>query len=168
MEIARSRTTKVPHTGSRSIATPATDVGPAVGGAPRIPSSTPSTIRQKARATIAINTSSRTYRSITGDASLWGGGRRSSGMSRAQAVERALCRLPFGSLRRDLQHLLPGLFRAVEILLAEGAHEAEIQPGLGVFRVRLDRSLELLERAIGLVRVVVRHRQLGAHPDVVR
>ena len=73
-------------------------------------------------------------------------------MRRLQAVERALGRLPFGAVGRELDHLLPGLRRAVEILLAERLHDADVQQRLGVLRIELQRLVELLERLVRLVR----------------
>jgi hypothetical protein len=74
-------------------------------------------------------------------------------MGRPQAIDCALRRLAFGSIRRDLEHLLPRLFSAGQFLLPERPDEAKVQPRLRVFRIDLRRTLQLLRRAIGLVRV---------------
>ena len=63
---------------------------------------------------------------------------------RLQAVERALRGLPFRAVGRELDHLLPGLGRAVEILLAERLHDADVQQRLRVLGIELERAVELL------------------------
>src|SRR3982751_7010202 len=65
----------------------------------------------------------------------------------AHAVERLLCRLRFFGVRSDLQDLLPGRGGALEILFAEGAHDALVQQRLRVRGVHAERVLELRERA---------------------
>ena len=59
------------------------------------------------------------------------------GMRRLQAVERPLRRLSFRAVGRDLQHLLPRLCRAVEILLAERLDDADVEQRLRVLRIEL-------------------------------
>ena len=86
-------------------------------------------------------------------------GRGSSRMRGPQALERALGGLPFGAFGRNLDHLLPRLLGTVQILLAEGAHDADVQQRLRVLRVDLQRLVELLQRPVRLVRVVVRYRR---------
>src|SRR5580700_10952350 len=84
------------------------------------------------------------------------------------AIERTLGGLPFGAVRRQLDHLLPGLDRAVQILLAEGSDDADVQQGLDVIGIELERMLELLERLVRLVGVVVTDAEVRADIDVAR
>src|SRR5438094_4759762 len=74
----------------------------------------------------------------------------------------------FLRIRRDRDDLVPHLDRAVEILLAHGAYDADVEQRLDVLRVDLQRLLELRERAIGLVRVVIRDAEVGADVDILR
>ena len=85
-----------------------------------------------------------------------------------QAVERLPGALSLGRVRRVIDDTLPGLRGAVEIVLAERPHDAEIEQGLGVARIDGERAIELLERAIRLVHVVVADAEVGARADVSR
>jgi hypothetical protein len=89
-------------------------------------------------------------------------------VSRLQAVERALGRLTFGTVGREGDDLLPGLRGALEILLAECPDDTEVQQRLRVLRIDFQRLLELRERLVGLIRVVVTDAQIGADIDVIR
>ena len=55
-----------------------------------------------------------------------------------------------------------------QVLLAEGADDADVQQRLGVLRIDRQRLLELRDRAVGLVRVVVRHAEVGRDVRVAR
>ena len=79
-----------------------------------------------------------------------------------EAVERLPGLPAFQALRRDLDEPLPDLGGALEILLAECAHDAQVQQRLRVLRIDLQRVLELLDRQIWLVVVVVAHAEIGA------
>src|SRR5438445_3413575 len=89
-------------------------------------------------------------------------------MGRTQTVERTLGGMPFMTVGRDRYHLLPRLLGAFQIVLAESLHNAEIQNRLDVLRVELQRSLELGQRLVRLVRVIVRHTEVRAGVDVLR
>ena len=93
--------------------------------------------------------------------------RRRAGMSGLQALERTLGRLSFGTVGCDLRDLLPRLGRALEIPLAVRLDDAEVQQRLGVLRIELQRVLELRQRFVRLVRVVVADAEVGADVDVV-
>ena len=69
----------------------------------------------------------------------------------AQRTPSSACRAARASWRagRDLEHLLPRLGGALEILLAERAHDADVQQRLGVRRIDRERSVELRERPSG-------------------
>ena len=112
------------------------------------PSTIPSTSRQNARATMTT----RTMNSSEPQQHQAPGFLAAAGVRRLQAVERALRRLPFGAVRRDRHHLLPRRVGAVEILLAERLHDADVQQRLGVLRIELERLVELRERLVRLVR----------------
>jgi len=66
--------------------------------------------------------------------------------------------------RRELVGYAYELFPA----LAERPHHSEIQQRLRMFRVDFQRLLELLERPIGLVRVVVAHPEVCADVHIFR
>ncbi len=89
-------------------------------------------------------------------------------MRGAEAVQRLLRRARF--LRRwgDHEDLLPHLRRPLEILLAEGAHDAHVQERLRVSGIDRERAIELGECAVRLVHVVVGDAQVGAGVDVLR
>ena len=75
------------------------------------------------------------------------------------------------ALRRiwsELDDLLPGFRRALQILLSEGADDSDVQVGLRVARIRSQRTLKLFERAIRLVHVVVGDSEIGARIGVAR
>ena len=65
-------------------------------------------------------------------------------MRRREAVERLLGLPAFRTLRRHLDEPPPDFGRALQILLAERADDAEVQQRLGVRRIDLQRMLELL------------------------
>ena len=56
----------------------------------------------------------------------------------------------------------------LEIVFPERAHDADVQQRFGVTRVDRQRAVELLERAIGLVHVVVADAEIRAGADVAR
>ena len=85
--------------------------------------------------------------------------------SPSSALLGGLC---FGAVGRGGDHLLPGGARAGEVLLAEGLDDAHVQHGLGVRRIDRQRLLELLDRLVGLVRVVVGDAEVGRDVGVLR
>src|SRR5436190_5437916 len=89
-------------------------------------------------------------------------------MRRLQAVERPLGGLRLGRRRREIDDLLPRLGGALQILLAERPHDADVEQRLDVFRIERERFVELRERFVGLIRVVVGDAEIGAHVDVIR
>ena len=58
--------------------------------------------------------------------------------------------------------------RAREVLFPEGADDALIEQRLQMLRIDRERLVELRERAVRLVRVVVGHAEIGAGVDVLR
>ena len=71
-------------------------------------------------------------------------------MSRLQCIERALGRLRFGTVRRDLQDLLPRLGGAVEILFADGSTlQLDVQSAVDF------QSDELIRLRVGRVRLII-------------
>src|SRR3954463_3467741 len=85
----------------------------------------------------------------------------------ADAVERLACRSGFFAARREVDHLLPRIRGPLEVLLAERTHDADVQHRLCVFRIDREGVLELLERLVGVVLVVVRDAEIGADVDVL-
>ena len=94
--------------------------------------------------------------------------RRRGRMRVLQAFERFLRGLSFGTVRCERHDLLPRCRGAVEILLAERLDDAQVEQRLGVLGIDRQRMLELLDRAIRLVRVVVGHAQIGRDVGVLR
>src|SRR6266850_6196321 len=100
-----------------------------------------STMRQKMRETMMKRMRRRTKRAISRPRrlSLPGAGGAGTatcaGVRRLQTVEGAFGGLTFRTLRRELDHLLPRVRRALQILLAERFHDAEIQQRLRVLRI---------------------------------
>src|SRR5262245_32292478 len=88
-------------------------------------------------------------------------------MGRLQTVERALRGLRFGTVWRDLEHLPPRLGCALQVLLAEGLDDADVEERLGVLRIELERAIEQLERLVRPIRVVVADAEVSDHVDVV-
>src|SRR5262245_20902978 len=88
-------------------------------------------------------------------------------MRRLQTVQRALRGLRFGTVWRDLEHLLPRLGRALQVLFAKGLDDADVEERLGVLRIELERTVEQLERLVRPIRVVVADAEIGDHVDVV-
>src|SRR5688572_9518673 len=84
------------------------------------------------------------------------------------ALEALLGTRGFFAVRRNLDDALPRLGGTFEILLPPGAHDADIQQRLRVLRVECEGPLELFERPVGLVRVVIRDPEIGADVDVLR
>src|SRR5262249_33258362 len=80
-----------------------------------------------------------------------------------QAVERSLRRLRLGAVGGELNDLLPGFLGAGEILFAERFYDPDVQQRLGVLRINLQRVRKLLERLVGLIRVVVANAEIRAH-----
>src|SRR5579872_3101748 len=136
--------------------------GTSEGRRPVMPWTMPPTRRHSAPAT-SMYSRGNSSSSMSGP---WGrrGARRWVGGS--NGVERALRRLTLRAVGRDLHHLLPRLQRAVEILLAKGFHDAHVEQRLHVFRIERQRMLELFERLIRLIRVVVAHAEIGADIDI--
>src|SRR5262249_38476610 len=64
--------------------------------------------------------------------------------------------------RRDVDDLLPDLGRAFQILLAEGADDADVHQGLGVPGVDRQRPVELRQGLVGIVHVVICDSGIGA------
>ena len=83
-----------------------------------------------------------------------------------QPVETLLRAAAFLARRRDRNDALPRLGRAREILLAERADDALVEQRLEMRRIELERVVELRERPVGLLRVVVGHGEIGADVDV--
>ena len=83
-------------------------------------------------------------------------------MCRAKAVEPFLRDRGFGAGRCDVEHALPGLLSPVEILLGERANNADIEKCFRLLRIDGQRLVELRERPIGLIGIVVRNPQIGA------
>src|SRR6266851_7473475 len=125
----------------------------------RTPARTRGPRRWRAGRTVA-GASSRTRLARAG----WRAGR----VRRLHAVKRTFGGLSLGSVGRERDDLPPRLGGAVEVLLAECLHDADVQQRLGVLRIDLEGTLELLERLVGLVRIVVADPEVGAHVDVVR
>ena len=90
------------------------------------------------------------------------------GMRRTHRLDHPLGGAALGALGRDVHDLLPDRRGAGQILLPEGAHDADVQHGLGVLRLDLQRALELRQRPIGLVGVVVADPEVGRDVDVLR
>ena len=137
-DTARSGTTNVPHTGSRTICTLRRrhrlrlPVRPARSALRSMPSTIARTLAPTMRtARGAGQTGASRIRALASPG---------AGVRRAQAVERALGGLPFRAVRRDRDDLLPGLRRAVEILLAERPHDADVQQRLGMLGIELQRA----------------------------
>src|SRR4051794_20546568 len=97
-----------------------------------MPSAMPWTSRQTARTTKA--TSSRTTNRRTMSPSRAAAGAEVL-VRGAHAVERLLCGARLLGVGRDPENLLPGRRRAVQVLLAERAHDALVEERLGVARV---------------------------------
>ena len=130
------------------------------------PSTMPSTRRQNARATKMTRTMNRTSRAASGTRLLRAPPRR---MRRLQAVERALGGLPFGAVRRERRPPAATPASAPSrSCLPNALHDADVQQRLGVLRIELQRVVELLERLVRLVRVVVADAEVGADVDVLR
>src|SRR5206468_1908047 len=95
-------------------------------------------------------------------------GRTTGPMRGAQTIESFSGNFGFLGVRTELDHALPRLLGAVEVLLAEGANDADIQERLRVLRIDRERSIELRQRAIRLVRVVIRNSEIRAGIHVLR
>ena len=89
-------------------------------------------------------------------------------MRSPDAFEPLLRARRFLAVRRDLDDALPRLRGAFEILLAPGADDADVQQRLRVLGIDRQRLLELLQRAVGLIGVVVGDPEVGADVDVLR
>ena len=155
----------MPHTGSRDHLHAALRARRACAGGPRTPSTMPSTRRQNARATKMARTMKQDEPEHHAPGFCR---RRRPGAPTCRLSSARLAACPSGTVGRDLHHLLPRLRRAVEILLAERLHDADVQQRLRVLRIELQRVLELRERLVRLVRVVVADAEIGADVDVVR
>ena len=89
-------------------------------------------------------------------------------MRGAQPFETLLGALAFLAVGRERDDPLPGLFSAAKIPLSEREHDALVEERLYVSRVQAQRYVELRERAIDLVRVVVADAQVRARVHVLR
>src|SRR5258708_18018279 len=89
-------------------------------------------------------------------------------MGGAEAVERLSRGAGFLRRRRDYEHLLPDFGGALEILFPERADAADVQQRFPMTGIDAQRPVELCERAIRLVHVVVRDAEVGAAVDVLR
>ena len=90
------------------------------------------------------------------------------GVRGLDAFERLRRRARLLGSGRDGQHALPRLGGPLEVLLAEGADDAHVQQRLGVLRIDHEGAVELRERLVRLVHVVVRDAEVGAGVDVAR
>ena len=88
-------------------------------------------------------------------------------MSAAKAGERLPGSLAFRRIRRKIDDALPRLRRPIEILLAERADDPDVQQRLGVIRIELERPVELGQRDVRLVHVVVADPEIRADVDVL-
>src|SRR6266545_6927343 len=113
---AFAATTNVPQTGSRTNGT----AGGGAGALPCRPWAMPRIRRRIARATSQIRISFRTQ-------PVMGLFLADVGVGRLHAVQRLLRGARFLRAGRDDEDLLPGLRRPLEILLAEGADDADVE-----------------------------------------
>ena len=88
--------------------------------------------------------------------------RPASGMRRPDAFEALFRARRFLAVRRHLDHALPRLRGAFEILLAPGADDADVEQRLRMCGIDRQRPLELLQRAVRLIGVVVGDPEVGA------
>ena len=143
-----SGTTKTPQTGSRTSLT--AGCGRVGAETARRPSSTPRDSRQTARTTSEKQNDpeDRARPSASAAARLaWRIGRRAarpSGCALRRPSSACCARSAFRRSGASSTHPLPRLRRALEILLAERADDADVQQRLGVARIDRQRALELL------------------------
>ena len=89
-------------------------------------------------------------------------------MGRFQSVQPLLGASSFFTGRRDRHDPLPRFGGAFQILLAERADDALIEQGLEMRGIELERVVELRERPVRLLRVVVRHGKVGTNFHGIR
>src|SRR4029453_17666987 len=87
---------------------------------------------------------------------------------RGNPVQGATRGLTFWTVRRQLDDLLPLSRRTFQILFTERQHDALVEQRLRVRGADLQRSLELRQRLIRLVAVVVAHAEIRAGVGVPR
>ena len=85
-----------------------------------------------------------------------------------QASSARFAACPSGLSGASSMHLLPRAVGPGQVLLAERAHDALVQQRLRVLGIDASAIVELRERLVGLVRVVVADAEVGADVDVLR
>src|SRR4051794_35795382 len=172
---ARDCTTKVPQTGSRTMAAPGlgTRLPRPDRRVPVAPSTIPSKRRQIDRSTKSARTknsrnrTSMTCRSVCARRCRLARAAESR-MGGLHRVERTLGGLSFRTVRCELHDALPGLVGGAQILFGEREHDPLIQHRLGMLGIDLQRALKLRERLVRLILVVVADTQVGTHVGIGR